>query len=120
MSDAWVRDTGIVFALVFLVFAWAGNRTALIVSALFLLCVLFAPVLLTPLAKLWLMLSVVLGKIVNPVFFGLVFFLIIAPIGYVRRVTLGDARDLQKDEARTSAFVGEKRLFTKELFTKPF
>lgn len=120
MNDTWVRDTGVVFALVCLVIAWGGNKVALSLSALFLLCVLFAPVLLKPLAKLWLMLTVVLAKVINPIFFALVFFVIIAPVGYIRRTLSGDARDLYKDESRSSAFVGEKRTFSRELFTKPF
>ncbi len=120
MSDKWVRDTGLVFALLFLVIGFKGHTWALVVSGLFLLSLLFVPSLLRPLAKLWLLLTEVLAKVMNKVFFGIVFFAVVVPIGYAKRLSGGDMRDHTRNASRTTAFVGEKRLFTKQVFEKPF
>jgi hypothetical protein len=120
MTNKWVRDTGIVFALVFLVLGFKGSKIALIVSALLLLAVLFVPSVLRPLARAWLWIAEVLGKVMNKIFFGIVFFVVIVPVGYLRRRMSGDVRNLRKDPSRTSAFIDGKGQYAKSLFTKPF
>jgi hypothetical protein len=58
---------------------------ALIASLPFLMLALVAPKLLAPLNKLWMKLGLLLGKIVNPIVMGLLFFLTITPIGLLMR-----------------------------------
>ena len=120
MTDKWVRDTGLVFALLFLILGFRGNKLFLSISGLFLLCVLFAPAVIRPIAFLWMKLAHILGFVMNKVFFGLIFFLIVTPMGLLKRVFEGDLRDLKKDETRASAFVEGKGLITKQLFNKPY
>ena len=120
MSDKWVRDTGLVFAFVFLMLGVKGNRLFLGLCGFFLLSVLFVPAALKPLAYVWMKIAEVLGKIMNKVFFGMVFVLVIVPMGYLKRLLAGDMRDLTKNKSRSSAFVEGKGLFTKEAFEKPY
>ena len=90
------RAFGFVFAIVFVVvallpvFAGSGqNNTvrvwALVVSAVFAITALARPQMLKPLNKIWFRFGLLLHKIVNPLIMGLIFFLVITPIGLVMR-----------------------------------
>ena len=46
----------------------------------------WAPQALTPLNKAWFRLGALMGRVVNPLVFGLMFFGVITPIGFVTRV----------------------------------
>ncbi|HEY0281446.1 MAG TPA: hypothetical protein VGC27_02350 [Rhizomicrobium sp.] len=86
------RSTGLVFALVGVVFAVIYHRNAVILSVGLSLAVIlggvsfFAPILLRPLNIVWFKLGLLLGKIVGPVVMGVLFFLVIVPFGYVMRL----------------------------------
>ena len=65
----------------------AGNVRwpALIAAVPFLVLALVAPRVLAPLNKVWMKLGLFMGKIVNPIVMGLLFFLTITPIGLLMR-----------------------------------
>jgi hypothetical protein len=46
---------------------------------------LFRPTLLEPLAEIWRGIGVGLGRVVNPIVLGILFFGVIAPLGFVAR-----------------------------------
>ena len=90
------RTFGFVFAIVFVVvallpvLAGSGQHNtvrvwALVVSAVFAITALARPQMLTPLNKIWIRFGLLLHKIVNPLIMGLIFFLVITPIGLVMR-----------------------------------
>ena len=90
------RTFGFVFAIVFVVVALlpvlAGSGEhdavrvwALVVAAVFAITALARPQILTPLNKTWLRFGHLLHKIVNPLIMGVMFFLVITPIGLVMR-----------------------------------
>lgn len=120
MNDRWIRDTGLVFALLFLFVGVKVSEYFLAASAGILIALLFAPTVLKPLAWVWLKVAELLGRIMNPVFFGLVFFFIITPVSILRRLTSEDRRDRKKQDALKSAFVDARGTYTKKLFTQPF
>lgn len=120
MTEKWTRDTGLVFALLFLILGVKGNSVFLFLSAAFLVALLFVPAVFTPLAWLWLKLTEVLGFVMNRVFFGIVFFLVILPVGMLRRLFKGDARDLNKHPLVASAFVEHEHLVVAEDLTQPY
>jgi hypothetical protein len=105
MTDKWVRDTGLVFALVFLLLGWRGSHWWLAAAAAFLLALMFAPALIRPLAWAWLKLTHALGFVMNKVFFGVIFFAIITPIGILWRIIGGDKRYFSRQNSALSAFV---------------
>jgi hypothetical protein len=119
MSDKWVRDTGLVFVLVALVFAYRGSTAALLIAGLLVLAVLFVPSLLKPLAWGWQKFAEVLGFVMQRIFFGLVFFVIVTPIGFVRRILGKDERDLARDIPRDTAFV-PKAPITRVSLERPY
>lgn len=87
------RAFGIVFAVVFaiigafpLISGTAPRWWALIVGALFLLAGLAFPGILAPLNRLWLRFGLLLHRIVNPLVMGLLFFLVVTPIGLIMRL----------------------------------
>jgi hypothetical protein len=65
-------------------------------SAFFAIAALTAPQALAPLNRLWFLLGVVLGKIVNPVVLGLIFFLVITPVAVGMRWFGRDALRLKR------------------------
>ena len=87
------RSFGIVFAVVFavlglwpLVSGGAARWWSLGVAAAFLAVALAAPSLLAVPNRLWMRLGVLLNRIVSPVVLGIVFFLVVTPMGVVMRL----------------------------------
>lgn len=90
------RSFGLVFAAVFTIIAILpilildGNEAtmrtwALAVAALFAIIAFVRPELLRPLNTLWFRFGLLLHKIVNPLVMGLMFFVVISPIGLIMR-----------------------------------
>ncbi len=86
------RVFGLVFAAVFLIVAClpliSGRPIriwAVAVSAAFLLLGLFWSKPLGPLNRLWMRFGALLHRIVNPVILGLMFFVVITPVGLLMR-----------------------------------
>ena len=120
MSDAWIRDTGLVFALVALGVAYYGSKPAILVAGILLCIVLFFPSLLRPIARMWRMIADVLGYLMHRVLFGLIFFIVITPLGVVRRILRGDARDRVRDTFHTTAFVPMNGPVTPDAMERPY
>ena len=87
------RSFGLVFFIVFLIVAlWplkSGEDLrlwSLTLSIIFLILGIFNSKLLTPLNKLWIKFGMFLGLIVSPIIMGIVFFLVVTPIGLFMRI----------------------------------
>ena len=87
------RNFGLVFFFVFLIISlWPllneGHVRiwSLIVSLPFLILGLMNSKFLSPLNKLWSKFGILLGMIVSPVVMGIVFFLVVTPVGIVLRI----------------------------------
>ena len=119
MTEKWIRDTGLIFALVALFFAYRGSAYALLVATFFVASVAFFPQLLFPLAYSWHWVSRILGAVVPKVFFGLVFFLIITPVGLLRRLVARNPLAMSFD-APSAFHDGLGRLVTKDDLLRPF
>lgn len=120
MSEKWIRDTGLMFILVSLVVVYRGSESALFVAGLLTIIILFAPSLLRPLAWVWLKIAEGLGFVMQRIFFGLVFFVVVTPIGLLRRAVMGDARDCARDISRSTAFVPGVGVVVREYMEKPY
>lgn len=88
------RVFGLVFAAVFLIIAgWPLFHGGAIrwwsvgVAIVFALVALVKPALLTGLNRLWMKLGILLGKVVSPIALGILFYVVITPIGMVIRLT---------------------------------
>ncbi len=86
------KSFGIVFFVVFLIIALYPiinskdiRIWSLVISVIFLFLGLINSRLLTPLNKLWFKLGILLGKIVSPIIMGIIFFLVVTPIGFIMK-----------------------------------
>ena len=73
---------------------------SLVLSIIFFILGIFNSKLLTPLNKLWFKFGILLGSIVSPIVMGIVYFLVVTPIGIIMRL-LG--KDLLKTNKIKSA-----------------
>jgi large-conductance mechanosensitive channel len=96
------RSFGIVFCIVFLIIAFypiINGETAriwsIIVSLIFLLLGLINSKLLTPLNRVWFKFGLFIGKIISPLVMGIIFFLVVTPIGILMRILNKDLINLK-------------------------
>ena len=96
------RSFGIVFFLVFLIIAIyplinSGELKlwSLIISIIFLALGLVNSKILNPLNKFWFKFGIFLGKIISPFVMGIIFFLVVTPIGLLMRLLNKDLLNLK-------------------------
>ena len=96
------RSFGIVFFVVFLIIATYplinGDELrlwSLIISIVFLFLGLVNSKILNPLNKLWFKFGIFLGKIISPLIMGIIFFLVVTPIGLLMRLLNKDLLNLR-------------------------
>ena len=96
------KSFGIVFFFVFLliaVYPLIKNQDirlwSLTVSVVFLTLGIFNSKILNPLNKLWFKIGIFLGKIVSPLIMGIIFFLVVTPIGLLMRLFRKDLLNLK-------------------------
>ena len=106
------RVFGLVFSGVFFVIGLGpmlfGHRIhawSLVLAAVFGIVALIAPALLAPLNRLWMRLALLLHKIVSPVVLGIMFFLVITPMGLVMRLVGKDPLRLRWDAGVNSYWI---------------
>tara|TARA_B100000965_G_C19443022_1_gene691753 strand:- start:435 stop:824 length:390 start_codon:yes stop_codon:yes gene_type:complete len=102
------RGFGVVFFIVFFSISVYpllkdGNirSWSLIISIIFLFLGLLNSNLLSPLNKLWFKFGLLLGKIVSPLIMGLIFFLVVTPIGIFMRLLKKDLLNLKFSKINT-------------------
>tara|TARA_B110000027_G_C16072441_1_gene279723 strand:+ start:426 stop:824 length:399 start_codon:yes stop_codon:yes gene_type:complete len=96
------RSFGIVFFIVFLfitlyplTYSEEIRVWSAIISLIFLVLGLFNSKILTPLNKLWFKFGIFLGKIISPIIMGIIFFLVVTPIGLLMRLLGKDLINLK-------------------------
>lgn len=107
------RSFGFVFAVVFALIglfpliSGGGLRLWSIAIAVgFLIVALVVPAALAPLNRFWLRFGLLLHKIVNPIVLGIMFFLVITPMGVLMRLFGKDLLKLRYDPNAASYWVG--------------
>ena len=102
------RSFGIVFFVVFLLIAlypltYGGEIRiwSAITSLIFLVLGLLNSKFLAPLNKLWFRFGIFLGKIISPVIMGIIFFLVVTPIGLFMRLLGKDVLNLKYSENKS-------------------
>ena len=96
------RSFGTVFFIVFLLVALYPliynediRLWSVTISLVFLLLGLLNSKILTPLNKLWFKFGIFLGKIISPFVMGIIFFLVVTPIGLIMRLLGNDLLNLK-------------------------
>ena len=102
------KSFGIVFSVVFLIIAvypLTNNEEiriwSIILSLIFLVLGLTNSKILNPLNKLWFKFGIVLGKIISPIIMGIIFFLVVTPIGFIMRMFGKDLLNLKYNSNKT-------------------
>ena len=101
------KDTGMAMVLICLLLGYWGKFPKFLPVSLVLLFITMAwPKAFKPLAGLWFGLSHLLSSVMSRVLLTVVFFLIVTPIGVIRRWTGADALQLKKwKQGQDSVFV---------------
>ena len=102
------RSFGIVFFIVILSIALypllKGNDLriwSLLISFIFLILGLINSKILTPLNRLWFKFGLLLGKFISPLIMGIIFFIVVTPIGIIMRLLKKDLLNLKYNKKET-------------------
>lgn len=112
------RSFGLLFFIVFIVIAfWSfrGNIEqikfwSLGLSLIFLILGLINSKLLNPLNKSWHYLGILLGMIVSPIVMGIIYFLVVSPIGFVMRLLGKDLLRLKSNKNIKSYWINKDKI----------
>ncbi len=116
------RDTGMAMVLLCLI-TWAFTATSgWVVAAMVLLIInMTVPMIFKPLSVLWFGLSKLLGGVVSRVLLSLVFYLLVTPVGLVRRVMGHDTLKLKEwKQGHQSVFVERNHCYKATDVEQPF
>jgi hypothetical protein len=104
------KDTGMAMVLICLLLGHFYKMPKLFpVSIILLLLTMAVPKIFRPLAGLWFGLSHVMGQVVSKILLTLAFFLVVTPIGLIRRWTGADSLQLKKWKQGTDSVFVERR-----------
>ena len=102
------RSFGLVFFFVFLIIAFYPllnekpiNALPLGISIVFLILGLFNSKILNPLNVIWFKFGLLLGRIISPLVMGVIFFVIVTPIGIFMRLIKKDLLNLKFNNNKT-------------------
>ena len=111
------RSFGIVFSIVFLIisiYPLLNNETiriwSLVISIIFLVLGLLNSKILNPLNLAWIKFGEILGRIIAPIVMGIVYFLIITPIGLFMRIIGKDLLGIKFSENKSYWIKREKSI----------
>ena len=102
------RSFGIVFFVFFLLVSFYPlineeniRYWSLYISLIFLILGLINSKILSPLNKIWFKFGIFLGKIISPIVMGIIFFLVVTPIGLLMRILKKDLLNLKFNKDRS-------------------
>jgi len=102
------KNFGIVFFIVFLfisIYPLLSDGSlrlwSLVISILFLILGMMNSRILSPLNKVWFKFGIFLGRIISPIIMGIIFFLVVTPIGYLMRLFKKDVLNLKFNDNKS-------------------
>jgi hypothetical protein len=116
------KDTGMAMVLICLLIGYFGHKQSFIGAAMLLLLVdMTWPSLYRPVGRLWFGLSHVLGTVMSKVVLSILFFILVTPIGLVRRLLGSDALQLKQwKKDQSSVFKVRNHTFTAQDIQHPY
>ena len=106
------RNFGLVFFIIFLIVSlWPLiyeepiRIWSVIISLVFLILGLMNSKMLTPLNLLWFKFGIILGTIVAPIVMGVVFFLVVTPIGLIMKIMGKDLLNKKYDKKKRTYWI---------------
>lgn len=116
------RDTGMAMVLLSLLLGFLTDaRWFFTLAAVLLVVTMAVPALYRPVAFVWLGLSHFLGTIVSRILLTLVFFVVVFPVGFLRRLMNKDSLQLRKfGHGKESAMKVRDHVYVPSDIDKPY
>lgn len=108
--------------LILLLVTWFTSQLVWVIPAIVVLIITMTiPVVFKPLSVLWFGLANILGHVVSTLILTVLFFVVVMPIGLIRKMGGADALRLKKWRNNDdSVFVVREHLYTAEDLEKPY
>ena len=116
------KDTGLAMVLILLIIEYLRRPDGLIIAAMAVLVLVMTwPAAFSPLAQIWFGFSRFLGAIVSRILLTVVFFLIVTPVGLIRKVFGADPMRCRVwKQGDGSVLVERKHQYVQEDLKKPY
>jgi hypothetical protein len=116
------RDTGMAMVLLLLILFISTRRNGFLLSAVVLHVVnMIVPQVYRPVAVIWLGLSHLVGTVVSKILLSIVFFVVVTPIGLLRRLSGRDSLKLRAFKAsEDSVMVRRNHTFVASDLERPY
>lgn len=116
------RDTGLALVLILLIIEYIKRPGWLIIAAMAALVMTMTwPAVFRPLARVWFWFSHFLGTIVSRIILSLVFFLIVTPVGLIRKAFGADPMKCKQwKKGEGSVLTERNHLYVKKDIEKPY
>ena len=107
-------------AYLFIIQVTAASYFSFFISLSFLSMAIFCAKALMPLNRLWMRIGLTLGRVVNPLVLGVIFFLLITPVGLALRLFGRDELFLKLTEKPTYWNVRPNNRVAQQFFHRQF
>ncbi len=116
------RDSGMALVLICLLIGFFGENNIFVFLAIPILVInMTAPTVYRPFAKIWLGISQLLGTVVSKIILTAIFYLMVTPIGLLRRIMGKDSLQIKEWKRDTSsAFTVREHMFDADEIEKPY
>jgi len=116
------KDTGMAMVLICLLLGLIGDKSLFIGLAVGLLLInMIRPSIYRPLARLWIGFSSLLGTVVSKILLSILFFVLVTPVGLVRRTLGADSLQLKKwKKSHASVFKERNHVYRADDIKNPF
>jgi len=116
------KDSGLALVLISLICYQVWKLESLILLAIiFLVVAMTYPLIFQPFARFWFALSTALGTVVSKIILSVLFFVIVLPIGLVRRVMGKDSMRIKSwKKGKESVFRTRDHRFTAKDLEHPY
>ncbi len=122
ITNDQAKDTGMAMILICLILGFIGKNIFFYNVAIPLLVLnMTFPLIYKPIAKVWLLFSHILGTVTSKIILSVVFFIIVTPVGFIRRLFGYDPLQLKKwKENKSSVFEVRNQMFELKDIEKPY
>ncbi|MBC2714594.1 MAG: hypothetical protein HF978_04720 [Desulfobacteraceae bacterium] len=122
MTIDQAKDTGLAVILILLLFVYLGGCNYLVLPAIIVLVLTMTwPAIFKPLARFWFGLSHLLGSIISKILLSIIFYIVVTPIGLLRRVSGADSMRISKWKQNSkSVFIERNHTYSTTDLEKPY
>jgi hypothetical protein len=122
ITPGQLKDTGMAMTLLALIAGLiTGHRYCIILAIVLQVLTMSVPAIYRPAAIIWLGFSTLLGLIVSKIILTLIFFLVITPLGILKRVCGSEPLQLKKwKKDASSVFTERNHLYTADDIRHPY